>query len=722
MIQFKNILCIFFITILFFSCSSKRKSAIKENEAGFVSGVRINKTMAVFERLAEGRLFSDNYDKGIARDSVLPGTDEEAITTNFILNELLNQGISAGFETFPATAYRIMNSHLKVGDRKFTVVTLANSVGTYGTKSIFQYSLGNDKKKQKIVGELLFAGKGLKKDLDAFPDLENKILLIERSDVLTGWPTPVIEEAAGRGVNAILFYGYKGESFIKDALYLDSTYSKEIPVFSISYEDAVKVKQILAAGRKDVELASEVYISEQDTKNIIGYIRGNNFPDEYIMLGVHYDKYFAGARSSCTGVAALLEFVRAIVSEGFAHNRTIVVAFFGGHYSGISGYIPSRFNGSFSFLKKHPEVRDKLIAYINLDEIGGIGKPKYLFSSYDLENFSKKVLEDLNLHDRYSPKAGFPNMSDATPFILHGTSFLQFYAPNSVISFENTNYDTKKEIDRKNFKDEIEAIALALSRLDQLGIYPIQLSRIIDYSINSLNVNQKLLNWNTIDDLLDTLTITKRLTKKLEEHITETTLKVELSEYKNKRKFGDVASLSKPYNALLMEIRQKLYSKIFSISGDIDAWRMSFFIDQYVQDFTNLDSTIYALDNDDRDNALGFLEKVTTLGWGHYFSRDIYLRIMKSYHEKKPAWLEDSQTYNDSYLWDIWSQLAHTTAGSFTKEKEHLRAIKDDLRSKIQKNLLELKTLLNETNQKLKIFLEEKGVDLEGISDEDLSS
>ncbi len=712
----KKIFLFFLASTFIFSCSEKRKESLKDKESGFVDSVQINKSYAVFERLAEGRLFTDNYDKGVARDSVLPGTEEEEIITSFILKELTSMGISAGFETFPVTTYRMMNSHLKVGNRKFTVVTLANSIGTHGRKSIFQYSLGNDKKKEKIIGELVYAGRGFKKDLDALGDLENKILLIERTDDITSWPMPVIEEAETRGVHSIIFYGYKGESFIKDALYLDATYSPHIPVFSISYEDAIKVQEIMASGRRDVTLSSEVYIEDSFGKNIIGYLRGNNYPDEYILIGAHYDKFFSGARSACSGVAALLELVRAIKSGSFAGNRTVVVAFFGGHYSGVSGYIPSRFNGSFSFLEKHPEIRDRLVAYINLDEIGGIGKPKHLFSSYDLAQFSQKVIEDLNLHDRYSQLSGYPKMSDAIPFILNGTSFLQFFTPNSILSFESTHYDTKKEIDKKNFKNEIEAISLALSRLDHLGIYPIELSRIAAYAMESLEYNQKFLHWNTIDDLLDRLLVTKKLAGKLEKHIAETMLKVELSEFKNKKKFGDVASLSKSYNDLLMTTRQKLYSTILSIAGDINKWHMSFFIDQYVQDFSFINSAIYSLDSDDKKHAFEYLEKVTTLSWGKYFSRDVYLRIMKSYHEKKPEWLMRSQSYNDPYLWDVWFTLTDTKYNDFTKERTFLRSIKENLQLKLQNKLEELKKVTNTCNHILMKFLEDKGVDLEGVA------
>jgi hypothetical protein len=334
----------------------------------------------------------------------------------------------------------------------------------------------------------------------------------------------------------------------------------------------------------------------------------------------------------------------------------------------------------------------------------------------NIDEFAKKIITDLNLHDRYAQKSGFPNVSDATPAILHGSAFLQFITTNSVISFENTHYDTKKEVDKKNLGNELEAVALALGRLDQFGIHPFRISSMSEYAIRALEENQKLLHWNAIDDLLDRLMLTKKLGNKLEQHIADTLLKVELSEFKNKKKFGDVASTSRAYNDLLIETRQKFYMKILSIAGDINAWHLGFFIDQYAQDLSYINSSLYALDSGDYHLVPGFLEKVTTIGWGKHFSRDVYLRMMRSYHEKRPLWLMKSQTYNDPYLWDIWSVFTHTKEGNFSRERTFLSSVKETLQSKIQGELESLKPLIDERNQALKLFLESKGVDLEGIA------
>ena len=60
------------------------------------------------------------------------------------------------------------------------------------------------------------------------------------------------------------------------------------------------------------------YIKQYKTRNVIGYIRGSDYPDKYIIISAHYDHlgrmgkyvYFPGANDNASGVAMMLDFVR----------------------------------------------------------------------------------------------------------------------------------------------------------------------------------------------------------------------------------------------------------------------------------------------------------------------------------------------------------------------------------------------------------------------------
>jgi Zn-dependent M28 family amino/carboxypeptidase len=57
------------------------------------------------------------------------------------------------------------------------------------------------------------------------------------------------------------------------------------------------------------------------TTNVIAEIRGSEHPDEVVVVGAHYDAFYAGADDNSSGVAAMLEMARLAAGKRFA--RTV---------------------------------------------------------------------------------------------------------------------------------------------------------------------------------------------------------------------------------------------------------------------------------------------------------------------------------------------------------------------------------------------------------------
>ncbi len=57
------------------------------------------------------------------------------------------------------------------------------------------------------------------------------------------------------------------------------------------------------------------------TSNLIAEMRGTTRPEEVVLLGAHYDAFYAGADDNSTGVAAVLELAR--VLSGYKFDRTV---------------------------------------------------------------------------------------------------------------------------------------------------------------------------------------------------------------------------------------------------------------------------------------------------------------------------------------------------------------------------------------------------------------
>lgn len=126
-----------------------------------------------------------------------------------------------------------------------------------------------------------------------------------------------------------------------------------------------------AIDRKSKEISINInqqLISNYKSQNIIGYIKGTEFPDSIIAISAHYDHlgrmgnevYFPGANDNAAGVAMLLDF-----AKYFSENppkKTIAFMAFGAEESGIIG---SRF-----FVENPTFQLKRLNFLINLDVIG----------------------------------------------------------------------------------------------------------------------------------------------------------------------------------------------------------------------------------------------------------------------------------------------------------------------------------------------------------------
>jgi hypothetical protein len=99
--------------------------------------------------------------------------------------------------------------------------------------------------------------------------------------------------------------------------------------------------------------------------NILAVIRGGELPDEYVMLGAHYD-HFAGCADICNGatdnaagVSAVLSVARGIAQRPTPPRRSMIFAFWDREEDGLIGSL---------YYVTHPLVPlSKLAAYLNFD-------------------------------------------------------------------------------------------------------------------------------------------------------------------------------------------------------------------------------------------------------------------------------------------------------------------------------------------------------------------
>jgi hypothetical protein len=95
--------------------------------------------------------------------------------------------------------------------------------------------------------------------------------------------------------------------------------------------------------------------------SVVATLRGTEFPDEYIVVGGHFDCFSGatGAVDDGSGFAPAMEAIRLIQAAGGRPKRSIAVILFAAEEIGLVG--------SQAWLKNHPGIADKISMMINRD-------------------------------------------------------------------------------------------------------------------------------------------------------------------------------------------------------------------------------------------------------------------------------------------------------------------------------------------------------------------
>jgi len=149
----------------------------------------------------------------------------------------------------------------------------------------------------------------------------------------------------------------------------------------ISYHDATPILQSLKGssvpqgwqgalpfryhegpGGVKVHLVSEQDYQRRTIWDVVGKIKGADFPDEWVVAGNHRDAWVYGAVDPNSGTAAMLEAVHgigALLKDGWRPKRTMVFCSWDAEEEGLIG--------STEWVEQHAKELEKAVLYINVD-------------------------------------------------------------------------------------------------------------------------------------------------------------------------------------------------------------------------------------------------------------------------------------------------------------------------------------------------------------------
>jgi Iap family predicted aminopeptidase len=158
----------------------------------------------------------------------------------------------------------------------------------------------------EVSGSLVDVGHGLPNDYVG-KDVAGKIALVVRDAAYHR--SAQYLQAIEHGAIAMLYASQAPQNLIQIGTVADPEDGPgPIPSISIGKDDGDLLIAALANGQRvDAEIVVAADTRLAVGRNIVGRLRGSAPGDAYILIGAHYDTWYAGSADNGTGVAAVIE-------------------------------------------------------------------------------------------------------------------------------------------------------------------------------------------------------------------------------------------------------------------------------------------------------------------------------------------------------------------------------------------------------------------------------
>ena len=201
--------------------------------------------------------------------------------------------------------------------------------------------------------------------------------------------------------------------------------------------------------------------------NIVGIIRGTTYPDEYVILGGHFDSFDGGTGGvdDGSGFSPGMEALRLIKEAGGEPKRSIAMILFAAEENGLVG--------SQDWLADNPDLHDKIVTMINRDGspsaiTGAVVPPAW---EEDLAAITAPLVAlesqwpfELSVNPYPGLKPTSPGGTDSSSFAMYGIPTFRFRTETdySYGRAWHTLFDTYSELVPYTEHQEHSALATAV--------------------------------------------------------------------------------------------------------------------------------------------------------------------------------------------------------------------------------------------------------------------
>jgi len=238
-----------------------------------------------------------------------------------------------------------------------------------------------------------------------------------------------------------------------------------LPGVGVSYETGELLRRLARRhGQLTLRVETTDASREMTSWNVVGELRGRARPDEWVLVGCHYDGHdiSQGAHDPASGAVALVEAARVLALHAASElGCGLRFVLFGIEETGLIG--------ARRYVRQHQEELDSIRFMLNLDASGGRGRKGLVVNRWpELTPFftrcGAEMATELPVGQRTSA------FSDHFPFFQAGVPTAMMGDPeasNTGRGFDHTMYDTVDKVrlgDLRNAASVAARLALRLSR------------------------------------------------------------------------------------------------------------------------------------------------------------------------------------------------------------------------------------------------------------------
>jgi len=569
------------------------------------------------------------------------------------------------------------------------------SHGIWGYEGGVYYSFGNMSGGTVLQAQLIDAGYGTKAEFDALgASVVGKIALVHRWDALTVWTTTVNDEAYLHGALATISYDYgDGGTAADPAGIKQDDMSGTIPFFSISIDSANSLKTLLGGGPVTLRLegrADLIAYGTVQSSNVIGYIYGSVYPDEYVVISSHIDTFWNGSFDTCSGIACMLEFAR-IFSEAkgagtFTNERTLVFVSAGSEESG--GPDETWFSwlvGTYEMYLAHPEIMDGLVMDLNMDGPGLAKSSGQYWAeiSFELQDLFNQVTSDLGHTGSVGCYTPLYSWTDTWIYgAKAGSSGCNLWWVNDYDPYYHTNLDDMDLYSNVSIDLTLEFYIVMAARASNSLVHPGNLLSTLTWIQTSISSGKTAIPYKGpwFDNVTAAIT-------RLSENVTlmnayAAQLQIDYNSATNDSQRAAVKWKADWLNDAYREARRWINRWGYGEGGTMSSWDTFVRPNQHVNDLNYVDVAIDKFGKgtpSSRTQGLTALTSVYTMEWGNLFSNWTYHNTYQWMYNPTMYWgsvWDQQQAYID--IWWIWNGV---TNGSVSQANAiiALTAVKNNL-------------------------------------------